>query len=127
LKRALAVEWSRYGIRLNAVSPGPIFTEGAFSRLDPTGQFTEHAKERIPVGRLGSPEELSNLVTYLLSDYSSWMTGENINMDGGETRFLVSIHYFFKFNYCYQALIRFNLRRVESSTFCMPSTRSNGI
>ena len=75
---------------MNAVSPGPIFTEGAFSRLDPTGQFTEQAVERIPVGRLGSQEELSNLVTYLLSDYSSWMTGENINMDGGETRFLVS-------------------------------------
>jgi hypothetical protein len=87
----LAVEWSRYGIRLNAVSPGPIYTEGAFSRLDPTGQFTEHAKERIPIGRLGAPEELANLVTYLLSDYSNWMTGENINMDGGETKFLVNI------------------------------------
>ncbi len=84
MTRSLATEWSRYGIRFNGISPGPIYTEGAFSRLDPTGAFTEKSKERIPIGRLGQPEELANLASYLLSDYSNWMTGQVINMDGGE-------------------------------------------
>jgi len=84
MTRGLAVEWSRYGIRLNGISPGPIYTEGAFTRLDPTGEFTKAATSRIPIGRLGQPEELANLASYLLSDYSNWMTGQVIDMDGGE-------------------------------------------
>jgi NAD(P)-dependent dehydrogenase (short-subunit alcohol dehydrogenase family) len=52
--------------------------------LDPTGQFTKHAQDRIPIGLLGEPEELSNLVSYLLSDYSNRMTGQVINIDGGQ-------------------------------------------
>lgn len=59
-------------------------SKGAFSRLDPTGEFSEKAKQRIPAGRLGQPEELANLASYLLSDYSSWMTGQVIDFDGGE-------------------------------------------
>lgn len=58
--------------------------KGAFSRLDPTGTFAEHAKNKIPIGRLGEMEELSNLATYLLSDYANWITGQIIDMDGGE-------------------------------------------
>lgn len=74
--RSLAAEWGRYGLRLNAVAPGPIYTEGAFSRLDPTGRFIDAARKRIPAGRLGTSGELANLVCYLLSDYASWINGE---------------------------------------------------
>ena len=55
--------------------------QGAFSRLDPTGQFEEHLLEVLPTGRLGESEELSNLVSYMVSDYGSWMTGEVILFD----------------------------------------------
>jgi 2,4-dienoyl-CoA reductase len=81
-------------MRFNGISPGPIYTEGAFSRLDPTGAFTEKSKERIPIGRLGEPEELSNLTAYLLSDYSNWMTGQVINLDGGELTNNVCLFFF---------------------------------
>jgi len=54
------------------------------NRLDPTGQFAGNAHERIPVGRLGKPEELANLALYLASDFSSWLNGEVIFFDGGE-------------------------------------------
>lgn len=84
MTKSLAAEWGRFGIRLNSVAPGPIFTEGAFSRLDPTGQFTESAKKRLPIGRLGETEELSNLVCFLTSEHMNWMTGQIINLDGGE-------------------------------------------
>jgi 2,4-dienoyl-CoA reductase [(3E)-enoyl-CoA-producing], mitochondrial len=80
----LAVEWSRYGMRFNAIAPGPIYTEGAFSRLDPTGAFSQSGGKKIPIGRLGQPEELANLAAYILSDYSNWMTGQIVHIDGGE-------------------------------------------
>ena len=53
-----------------------MFFQGAFSRLDPKGEFKQFALERIPAGRLGEIPELANLAMYLVSDYSSWMTGE---------------------------------------------------
>lgn len=84
MTRSLAAEWSRYGLRFNAIAPGPIYTDGAFSRLDPTGEFTSQASERIPIGRLGKPEELSNLACYLVSDFSNWLNGEIVTFDGGE-------------------------------------------
>ena len=74
--RSLGVEWARYGIRMNSVSPGPIHTDGAFSRLDPTGDLADQAVEVVPVGRLGQPEELANLVTFLCSDYASYVNAE---------------------------------------------------
>ena len=83
-------------MRFNGISPGPIYTEGAFSRLDPTGSFSEEATKRIPVGRLGNPEELANLACYLLSDYASWLNGQIIDMDGGELTNLAG-----EFNYLY--------------------------
>jgi len=88
--KSLASEWGRYGIRLNCLAPGPIDTgpdSGASSRLDPTGMFVEEALQKLPVGRLGDPDELSNLACYLLSDYSSFLTGETIVLDGGEIGF----------------------------------------
>lgn len=84
LTKSLSSEWGKYGLRLLSVAPGPIYTEGAFNRLDPDNKFTGHAVERIPTGRLGEKEELANLVTYLTSDYNRWMTGQIINLDGGE-------------------------------------------
>merc|ERR550532_2508826 len=53
MTKSLAVEWARYGMRFNCISPGPIETKGAFSRLDPTGQFMEKFMDRIPEGRIG--------------------------------------------------------------------------
>lgn len=58
--------------------------QGAFSRLDPTGEFTNAMVDTIPVGRLGEVEEHSNLATYLLSDYASWINGAVVTMDGGQ-------------------------------------------
>ena len=86
LTKSLAAEWGiKYGFRINAVSPGPIKTDGAFSRLDPTGRFEKIMLSRIPSKRLGEKEELANLVSYLLSPYSSWMTGQCIVLDGGDS------------------------------------------
>jgi len=61
---------------MNCIAPGPIETEGAFSRLDPTGQFSAHAADNIPVGRMGEVEEMANLTTFLCSDYASWINAE---------------------------------------------------
>ncbi|WAR12414.1 DECR-like protein [Mya arenaria] len=77
LAKSLASEWGRYGIRYNCIQPGPIRTKGAFSRLDPTGQWSEKMLDVLPTGRLGEVQELANLVAYMVSDYSSWMTGES--------------------------------------------------
>ncbi|KAL0984867.1 hypothetical protein UPYG_G00149710 [Umbra pygmaea] len=81
---SLAAEWGRYGLRFNVIQPGPIKTKGAFSRLDPTGEFEKGMIGRIPVGRLGTPGEIANLAAYLCSDYASWVSGAIIRMDGGE-------------------------------------------
>ncbi|MCP4869787.1 MAG: SDR family oxidoreductase [Proteobacteria bacterium] len=84
MTRSLAVEWATYGIRANAIAPGPIPTEGAFSRLMPPGAVEAHAKQRIPLGRLGTREELADLATFLMSPMASWITGEVVTIDGGE-------------------------------------------
>ncbi|KAK3765144.1 hypothetical protein RRG08_027783 [Elysia crispata] len=84
LTRSLAAEWGRYGMRFNAISPGPVETKGAFSRLDPTGQFMGKYMEKIPAGRIGEIGEFTNLATYLLSDYASWISGQIIRLNGGE-------------------------------------------
>ena len=84
LNRSLAAEWGKYGLRFNAIAPGPIYTEGAFDRLDPTGEFSSKAISKIPAGRLGTKEELANLVSYVVSGYSSWLNGDIIFFDGGK-------------------------------------------
>ena len=83
--RSIAAEWAKYNIRCNAVAPGPFPTEGAWSRLVPPGfsKFMD-IKKRIPLKRVGEHQELANLCAYLLSDYSAYISGEIITIDGGE-------------------------------------------
>jgi NAD(P)-dependent dehydrogenase (short-subunit alcohol dehydrogenase family) len=79
---SLAVEWSKYHIRLNAIAPGPFPTEGAWSRLMPSKQFEEHAKESHPMKRFGRHDELTSLAAFLLSDMAEYINGECVVIDG---------------------------------------------
>jgi len=88
MMKSLGVEWGQYGIRMNCIAPGPIYTEGAFTRLDPSGQMINEAVKAIPTGRLGEVEEIANLATFMCSDYASWMNAETVTLDGGEFRSL---------------------------------------
>ncbi len=85
LTRSLAVEWAKYNIRSNAIAPGPFPTEGAWSRLLP-GELVQKfdPAKRIPLKRVGEHQELANLAAYLMSDYSAYINGEVITIDGGE-------------------------------------------
>ncbi len=84
LTRSLAVEWGNRGIRMNAIAPGPIPTQGAFSRVLPLPQLEPIALDRNPQHRFGTVEELANLAAFLVSDGSGYINGEVIRMDGGE-------------------------------------------
>ena len=69
---------------MNAIAPGPIPTEGAFSRLLPRSELEQLAKQKIPLGRFGTVEEFANLAAFLVSDGSGYINGEVVTMDGGE-------------------------------------------
>ena len=84
LTRSLAVEWGNRGIRMNAIAPGPIPTQGAFSRVLPRPELEALALDRNPLHRFGTTEELANLAAFLVSEGSSYINGEVIRMDGGE-------------------------------------------
>lgn len=85
LTRSLAVEWAKFNIRSNAIAPGPFPTEGAWSRLLPGDLVKKFdPAERVPLKRVGDHQELANLAAYLLSDYSAYINGEVITIDGGE-------------------------------------------
>jgi len=85
MTRSLAVEWGRHGIRTNAIAPGPFPTKGAWERLLP-GKMAEKFdfKNRVPLKRVGEHQELANLAAFLISDFSGYINGEVITIDGGE-------------------------------------------
>ena len=85
MTRSLAVEWAKYKIRSNAIAPGPFPTKGAWERLLP-GDLKEKfdPSKKVPVGRVGEHQELANLAAYLVSDYSAYINGEVITIDGAE-------------------------------------------
>ena len=82
MTKSLAVEWGKYGIRLNAIAPGPFPTEGAQKRLRPGGGGFDESKDWNPMRRVGRMEELQNLATFLMADGCEWLTGETIAIDG---------------------------------------------
>lgn len=90
LTRSLAVEWAKHKIRFNAIAPGPFPTPGAWERLFPPALAESELgkklspEHRIPLGRVGEHQELANLAAYLMSDYSAYINGEVITIDGGE-------------------------------------------
>lgn len=85
MTRSLAVEWAKYGMRFNAIAPGPFPTKGAWDRLLP-GDLKEKfdLAKKVPLKRVGDHQELANLAAYLVSDFSAYVNGEVITIDGGE-------------------------------------------
>ncbi|MCA9530779.1 MAG: SDR family oxidoreductase [Myxococcales bacterium] len=80
LTKSLAVEWSKYGIRVNAVAPGVIKTSGTAQYPPP---LLETGRRENPLKRLGTAEEVAHLITYLCSRYADYITGQTVYIDGG--------------------------------------------
>ncbi|MEM1001217.1 MAG: SDR family oxidoreductase [Bacteroidota bacterium] len=85
MTRSLAVEWAKYGMRFNAIAPGPFPTKGAWDRLMP-GNLQEKfdMSKKVPLKRVGEHQELANLAAYLISDFAAYINGEVVTIDGGE-------------------------------------------
>lgn len=85
MSKSLAYEWAEYGIRVNAVAPGPFQTKGAWARLVPDSMIEKMMVKQNPSKRLGKHEELANLAIFLMSDLAPYITGESVVIDGGES------------------------------------------
>ena len=81
---SLAIEWGKYGIRLNTIAPGEIPTEGMSKRIKPGDEAGANTKKMNPMGRVGTMEELQNVATFLISGGCDWISGETIAMDGAQ-------------------------------------------
>ena len=84
MTRTLAVEWARFKIRVNAVAPGPVETEGAGSKLWAEPEVRNAMLKTVPRARIGTPEEIAQACAYLASDFADYITGEVLVMDGGQ-------------------------------------------
>lgn len=83
MTQTLAVEWARHNIRVNALVPGPVHTEGASKQLFPTPEIEKIVIDKIPLRRLGTPDEIADLAALLVSDHGSYITGSILTADGG--------------------------------------------
>jgi len=85
LTRTLAVEWgTKYGIRVNAIAPGPIERTGGAGKLWESEEQAKRTLNSVPLKRLGTPEEIANLATFIMSEKASYMNGECVTLDGGQ-------------------------------------------
>ena len=84
MTRTLAAEWGRFGIRANAISPGPIHTEGTDANLWSVGNVEAHVRNSIPLGRLGEPDDVARAALWLCSDEAAWISGATLTVDGAQ-------------------------------------------
>ena len=89
LTQQMAIEWGSYGIRVNAIAPGLILA-GMSDAIYSDPQIREARESKVPLGRLGTPEDIASLVTFLASSESSYITGQNILVDGGVTMSMIA-------------------------------------